>query len=648
MSTILVGDFETTVYENQSKTEVWASCFCEIGTEKAVVHNSIDKAFQYLQSLREDITLYYHNLKFDGEFWLAFLENDLHYQHATYEEAGETKRVHKQHLKRKQYVTMISDSGVWYSLTIRVGKHLIQLLDSYKLIPLSVEDMGPAFNTKHRKSAIEYKGKRKAGGTITEEEKSYIINDVLVVKESLEYMFKEGHNKVTIGSCCMSEYKKIIKGSKNFHEKYPYSSFRELCPDLTEIFVPEYISGNFKHADDYVRRSYRGAWCYVADGCNGVVFYDGITVDVNSLYPSVMHSMSGNRYPVGKPHFFSCKFGVPDIDKSKQYAFYRIRIRFVLKDGYLPTIQKKGNFLYKHNEYLKTSDIWDEKTGCYHSEYIDLSGNKQQAKIEMTVTQTDLALIYEHYHIIEIEYLDGCWFDTELGIFDEYLDKYKKIKENSTGGLRTCAKLFQNNLYGKFATGTDSSFKIPYLQDGIIKYHTVLENDKPCGYIPIGSAVTSYAREFTIRAAQLNYHGRGCRGFKYADTDSLHIDLPIAMVKGIEIHPTKYLCWKLESEWKQAIFVRQKTYIELSDTYEIKCAGMPERCKKLFVSSITGDNPVDRNGKPFVLSAVEKQFISTKRTLVDFAIGLEVPGKLLPKRIKGGIILTDTTFKMRA
>ena len=36
-----------------------------------------------------------------------------------------------------------------------------------------------------------------------------------------------------------------------------------------------------------------------------------------------------------------------------------------------------------------------------------------------------------------------------------------------------------------------------------------------------------------------------------------------------------------------------------------------------------------------------------KRTYNDFKIGLKVPGKLRPKRIRGGILLTDTTYEMR-
>ena len=42
-----------------------------------------------------------------------------------------------------------------------------------------------------------------------------------------------------------------------------------------------------------------------------------------------------------------------------------------------------------------------------------------------------------------------------------------------------------------------------------------------------------------------------------------------------------------------------------------------------------------------------KEFLRKARTIDDFKVGLSVPGKLLPKQIKGGIVLKDTPFVMR-
>ena len=99
--------------------------------------------------------------------------------------------------------------------------------------------------------------------------------------------------------------------------------------------------------------------------------------------------------------------------------------------------------------------------------------------------------------------------------------------------------------------------------------------------------------------------------------------------------------------------MRQKTYIEHvveedcqpidNPYYSIKGAGMPEKCKDLFLKSMQGYEvkPTDS------FTDEELEFLKTKRTLEDFNVGLRVPGKLLPKRIRGGVLLVDTTYEMR-
>ena len=78
----LVGDFETTVYEGQTSTEVWASAIVELNTEEVQIFHSIDETFDYLVSLNRDIICYYHNLKFDGSFWIHYLLKKKGYKQA--------------------------------------------------------------------------------------------------------------------------------------------------------------------------------------------------------------------------------------------------------------------------------------------------------------------------------------------------------------------------------------------------------------------------------------------------------------------------------------------------------------------------------------------------------------------------------------
>mgnify|MGYP002445970200 FL=1 len=649
-------DFETTVYKGQEFTEVWASASVELFTENVSIFHSIDEQFNYFVKQDCNIIAYYHNLKFDGSFWLSYLLIDKGFKQAyrkTGEAINEVEWLHEKFMENNSFKYSISDKGMWYNIIIKVNNHFIEIRDSLKLLPFSVKRIGDNFGTKHKKLDMEYTGFRYAGCEITDSEKEYIANDVLVVKEALEIMFNEGHDKLTIGSCCLEEYKEICKKSLKNQLEY-----KEMFPDVYNVSInpTEYT---YENAGDYIRKSYRGGWCYLVKGKENQIKTNGTTADVNSLYPSMMSSESGNRYPVGKPCFWKGNYILDEAIADNKYYFVRVKTRFYIKKDKLPFIQIKNSYLYKGTEALESSDIYDSKTDSYFSFYKDNDGILRDTRVELVLTMTDYQLLKDHYDLVDFEILDGCWFYALTGIFDEYIEKYKHQKLVSKGALRELAKLFLNNLYGKMASSKDSSFKLAYVKDDkTIGFLPVTESNKKPGYIPVGSAITSYARNFTIRAAQANYHGVDKAGFIYADTDSIHCDLPPEEIVGIKVHDKNFCCWKLESCWDKAIFTRQKTYIEhvvaenldpIEKPYNnIKCAGMPKRCKDLFELSLSGDADINKEW-----SDEEKEFLFNedsnpiKRDYSSFKIGLKVPGKLRPKRIRGGVLLVDTSYEMR-
>lgn len=646
-----VADFETTVYKGQVHTEVWAAAIVELYTEDVQIFHSIGDLYDYMKSLKCNIRCYFHNLKFDGSFWLSYLLADLQYKQASKEWTDENGGYHVKWLKEKDmkhqtFQYSISEMGQWYTFRIKEGQYMIELRDSLKLLPFSVAKIGKSFGTKHKKLDMEYQGVRYAGCEITQEEQDYIKNDVLVVKEAIEIMYDEGHDKLTIGSCCLAEYKKTVG-------KWDYKNF---FPDLYKIELNYDRYGAYT-AGEYIRKSYKGGWCYVVESKAKKLMHNGTTADVNSLYPSMMHSQSGNFYPVGKPTFWHGNYIPQEAQRADRYYFVRIKTRFYIKRGYLPFIQIKNTLRYQQNECLKTSDIF--YNGEYYSEFIDHDGTLVPATVTLTLTMTDYALMQKHYRLEDFEILDGCYFDAMKGIFDMYIDHYKQIKMNSTGAIRELAKLFLNNLYGKMASNTRSSFKYAYLkEDKTIGFITIEEHEKKPGYIAVGSAITSYARNFTITAAQKNYHGAKKPGFIYADTDSIHCDLMPDQIEGITVHPTEFCCWKLESQWDTAIFSRQKTYIEHithedmkpidNPYYQVKCAGMPERCKALFIQSLAiTPEEVKRLRAKADKTEAEEYLAEGRKKLTDFDIGLCIPGKLMPKRIRGGTVLNETTYRMR-
>ena len=600
-----VADFETTVYKGQQFTEVWAAAVVKLGTEDVEVLHSLPDFLSYIFAKKTNIVCYFHNVKFDGNFLLDyFLRNGY-----TWNRVAEGKMLNK------QFKCAISDRGPWYSITVKMHNMVIEFRDSYKLLPFSVKRIGKGFQTKHRKLDMEYEGFRYAGCVITDEEKEYIRNDVLVVKEALEIMFERGHEKLTIGSCCLEEF-------KSTYDKIDYKNF---FPDLTEVEIDEEIYGEC-NADSYIRHSYRGGYCYLAKGKENRKYLHGWTADINSSYPSNMSSESGNRYPVGMPKFW--QGDIPDLPEQSYY-FVRIKCRFKIKDEMLPTVQIKGSFLYSGTEYLTTSDIYDYSSGTYKRYYMR-KGELHDTQITMTMTCVDYELFLQHYDVYDLQVLDGCWFRTEIGLFDEYMYKYKKIKESSQGAERELAKLYLNNLYGKFSANDSSSYKVPYInKKNVLGFESVEEHEKKPGYIAIGSAITSYARRFVINAAQANYQGPDRDGFIYCDTDSIHCSGDPKDAKGIKIHPTNFCAWKLESYWDEAIFVRQKTYIEhvthndgepVEPYYQIRCAGMSEDAKQEFIK---------------------------EHTVEEFREGLKLKEGLKPIRMPGGVLLVKKGYDMR-
>ncbi len=215
-----VGDFETTVYDGQNDTDVWASAIVELFTDDVKILHSLPETWDLLKELlkHDNIILYYHNLKFDGEFWLHYLLSKLNFSQA-YDKVNDIPVFRpEKDMCNSSFKYSISDRGQWYTITIKYNDHILEIRDSLKLLPFSVKRIGESFGTKHKKLDMEYKGLRYAGCEITPEEEHYIANDVLVVKEALEIMLAQGHRGLTIGSCCLEEF-------KTYYDKDDYKNF---------------------------------------------------------------------------------------------------------------------------------------------------------------------------------------------------------------------------------------------------------------------------------------------------------------------------------------------------------------------------------------------------------------------------------------
>ncbi len=553
---LFTADFETTT--DPLDCRVWACGICSIDeTHSFKYGNSLE---WFIEFAKHNIgaTFYFHNLKFDGEFILCYL-----FEHG-YKHITDRKK-----LKTKTFTTLISDKGQFYSLEICFNKdeektEKITIYDSLKILPFSVEEIAKGFNLPISKLEIDYDEKREIGHILTPQEIDYLRNDVGIMSRALLTLFNQDLRQMTQGSNALYDYKKIV-GKKNFSKWFP---------------IPDY--------DFDVRQSYKGGFTYCDPRRQGQDIGAGIVLDVNSLYPSVMYYQP---LPYGEGIFFEGKYK-PD----KLYNLYvqMFTCQFELKENYIPTIQLKNNLSFMPTAYLSSSE--DEE-------------------VTMCLTSVDLELFFEHYHVYNITWHSGWKFKSTTGLFKEYIDKWNAVKMESTlngnKAMRTLAKLMLNALCGKFALNPNVQSKIPYYDNGVIKYTLGEKETRNPIYIPVGTFITAWARHKTITSAQKVYDR-----FLYADTDSLHL-IGTEIPKGLEVDPVKLGAWKHESTFTRARFVRQKTYIEEIDgELNITCAGMPSRCYK----NVTWDN---------------------------FIAGSSFEGKLQFTHVQGGIVLKDIDFTIK-
>lgn len=548
------ADFETTTFADDCR--VWAWAVCEVGRPDDLQYGNSIESFIDWCMVHAGSRVYFHNLKFDGKFILSYILQNGWKWIPVKDECGPGK-----------FTTLISDMGQFYSIKLWFAENAsIEFLDSLKIIPLPIAEIPKAFGLDIEKLDMDYVEYREAGHVLTPDEKEYISHDVQIAAQALDIMHTQGMTKMTAGSNAFKEYQKSVGGRRRFRDWFP---------------EPDY------DADLRAGGCYKGGFTAVNPKYAGRIVGPGCSFDVNSLYPSVMAGAHGEVLPYGAPVVYDGEYEFdPEYPRYIQY----VEADFRIKPGFIPCLQLKGNRMFGATEYITDS----------HGPQV------------MCLTQVDLELLKKHYDIGDIRYIRGYKFKGSKYLFRDYVETWTEVKTKASiegnEGMRTIAKLLLNSLYGKMATNPVKQSRAPYLEDGVVKFRLLPEEYKEGVYLPAGAFITSYARSFTISAAQANYDR-----WLYSDTDSCYF-LGTEPPRGLRVHDTDLGAWKRENEFDRFKALRAKTYcFEEGGALIIHCAGMPTRCH-------------------------------AHVTMENFEYGNSFEGKLKPKDVKGGTILEDTMF----
>lgn len=581
------------------RVRVWSWAIAPLDEDRVFTGTTIES---YVQKAAELGGIHwFHNLRFDGAFLDSYLCSD-----PPIGLGMESGQWMPRHTPQGCLGALISDQGAHYSRTVHLADgRRFEVRDSLKKFPnTSVAKLAGMYGAALPKGEIDYTAERPNGYQPTPEEWEYIRIDVDIVRTALRVVEGIGNTGLTIGGDAMSEYRTTMPGK-----------FRALFPVLD------------RDLDDWLRRAYRGGWTYVNPKYQGQLLdaaqlakiagklglyradgsldTEGSVWDVNSMYPAVMRHSS---FPIGEP--VALAPGQLTL-KGYPHTIVGALLDAHIKPGKLPMIQVKGDARF------------DPVTYQLHAEGIEWYG-----------TEIDWALLHDHYEIEIHEWIGGFAFRGMRGLFDRYIDKWMAVKEetgrimaaeeaagrkgsakyNQASGLREQSKFQLNNLWGRFAINPLRAGRLPSIDEaGVVRYGlTPQQYDEPA-YTPVGIWTTSYARDRVIRAAQ-SFGDR----FLAADTDSTHV---LGTDPGtLEVHPTKLGTWKREAIFDQATYLRAKAYAERiiegdQQHVEAHVAGLP---RKLLQGA----------------------------RVEDIIVGSKYTGKLVPRRVAGGVILMSTDFEI--
>ena len=534
------ADFETTSkvqYLKEGRTKVYLYKIVSLRTGKGWYGLSINDFFAKISTNKDIKKVYFHNLSFDGTFITYYLLEK------KFKWIQDSKNVINLDYS---FTTIIDEFGSIYKIVVNLGnEHIVNFQCSYKLIGLSIKDLGTLvglnkLNETHNYAEIK---NFKSIEDVTKEELSYIDNDVEIMRQGIIKCYEMGIKGLTKSSACY-----------NIRKRMSWGKYKNIPSQNEEV-------------NKIINASYRGGIVIMNPLYEGKILKELRDYDVNSLYPSVMY----NDMPSGEEKVYKNEIDIP-----KQYTMrlYEVVVKTAnIREGFIPFIPTRKGFLFKDSYEYPNSFI-----------------NK------VLYIRKDEFNLFKRYYEGEWEVIKIVARKPVKDLFTEYIDTFRTIKENAPNPSpeRSFAKVCMNGLYGKFAQTSDRISKRPYLNEEKELVFEKYESELGSGYDrKISSKITSDARCVLIRAIE-----KDPSRFIYCDTDSLYVlgdyeyDIPI--------DDKKFGYRKYENSYYEFKGLKAKCYIStIKPSREIHSAvaGLPKQLQETLTFGTFKEGLTIKNAK---------------------------------------------------
>lgn len=352
------------------------------------------------------------------------------------------------------------------------------------------------------------------------------------------------------------DYTKEVVKSLREHNKAKYMKLdvkKELYVDGGDINKKYLERIIITTVNSSIRPGLRGGISWVNPVYKNKILPPGFTLDINSMYPSVILDTE-------LPYTFVGVSTDEEPDLDKYFVAEITELKAKVKPGHHPWL--KRSTAYTRDKYYEPSIHWFGHI------------NKSKQAWDTVLTSADINYMYECYDVEKIEYRRVFYFNANKDftkVVRAYIEHWRKIKETSTGAYRELAKLHLNALWGRWAMTT----KI--VEDGGKK----IDVGERTSNLVSAMFVTAYARIRLNRMMNRFYDY-----VVYTDTDSVHVLFPPSKTQeDVEesisdlIHPTRFGKWKIEQTWCRAKYIKPKTYCheDKDGSLDFTAAGVPNR-----------------------------------------------------------------------
>ena len=620
-----VADFETTsvrVYDPKtnkldklkSKAFVcaWAIIPVEINPDPEHIQKgrTIQSFLSYVNNLYREIgkhasgkhhpklSIYTHNLKFDGDFIL-------------YE------------ILKSGTAQLINEvrENVLYNFTIKfLDGSEVTFFDSMKIFPISAEKIGKMYGIKKLYGDWDYTKYRDESVEITSQEWGYVFHDVMIISKALADYRSRGYRENTQAAIAYNErlrrtYAKFNKLVAMRLKKNNYEGFRKAFPfdimplpfDLHKHLLMAYFGGI--------------SWLNPKYACVDLV--DAHSYDVHSMYPD---KMANFPLPVGQPVIIEN----PTLEEARR-LIYNYDCVIVDVEDLSITLKDERHFPFLMFPTLGTKSI-------------RMQGKIIDCKNEMAVLSNwDFKIMESEYNIHSMKITKVYLFRSKKGQYANFIHFFMEQKtaadkvrndpnatpeeKQNAEVQRSIAKVMMNSSYGKDGTKLirQCNSTIYNKDSDILEQQAKDEIAMPEYYLPSAIFICARARFQLFSAAILVRDD-----FIYSDTDSIKVTSEgneiLKNSPYFDVDPYRLGAWGYEGKYDTARFVRQKTYsYTQNDERHYTVCGAPESIKK----SMKIDD-----FKPGMIITLEQ----------IHEMGLE--GRLLPVRVPGGVILEETGFQI--